>query len=606
MSFAFFVEMAWKSALISGVALLLVFLLKSRSAADRAAVLRLAVAMLLLLPVISVGLPALQVEAWAAPEEAAPMMYSSALSDVPAAMPEMSPASFVAAEPTIWDDPSALFLIAYLGGLMMAGARLVAGLWTLRRWTLGAREVTCPEWTAAFDRVRAKAVTPRNLSLLVSDEASSPLSWGWLRPVILIDRDALELSDDADAILAHEMAHVLRRDWPALMLSRLAAALFWFNPLVWLLEREIVQQAEEAADCRAVDCVEPAKYAQTLVNWAQFATGSPLPAHSMAPSKGALGRRVKAILQGRNAAQSNSFWTFAAMIACIAFAAPLAALELVAARPEATLPPAVNAAPANVAPALAPAAPAAPALAPVPAPLLSLASLAAPAAVAPTPPVPPVPAVPSGGLNQSLAAISAFAVQNSAMGQEIAEAVREAIEDGRGDRDEALREAAQARREALQEAAEERREALQEAAEERREALQEAAEARREAAQEAAEARRQARADLDGRSAGREAHRKAAVAGREAGRAMARGADGMMRGADQMDAGARTMRETASNLRDRGYRERQIARAAERGERLTHEELLDSIPGLLSGAEELTSGARAMRADAERMRNRRS
>ncbi len=41
MSLGFFVEMAWKSALISGAALLLVILLRSRSAADRAAVLRL-------------------------------------------------------------------------------------------------------------------------------------------------------------------------------------------------------------------------------------------------------------------------------------------------------------------------------------------------------------------------------------------------------------------------------------------------------------------------------------------------------------------------------------------------------------------------------------
>ena len=131
----------------------------------------------------------------------------------------------------------------------MVGGRLLVGLFLLRRWTRDARDVTCPEWLAAFERARGGA--DDRLRLMVSDSVPSPLSWGWRRPVILIDPDTLDEPEEADAILAHEMAHVARRDWLALMLTRIAATLFWFNPLVWLLEREIVQQAEEAADCEA-------------------------------------------------------------------------------------------------------------------------------------------------------------------------------------------------------------------------------------------------------------------------------------------------------------------------------------------------------------------
>ena len=78
MDVSFFGEMAWKSALISGAALALAYVLRSRAAADRALVLRLGVAMLLLLPFIALALPALQIEAWAAPEPAAPLAYVSA------------------------------------------------------------------------------------------------------------------------------------------------------------------------------------------------------------------------------------------------------------------------------------------------------------------------------------------------------------------------------------------------------------------------------------------------------------------------------------------------------------------------------------------------
>jgi beta-lactamase regulating signal transducer with metallopeptidase domain len=241
MDMQFFAAMVWKSALIAAAALALAGALRSRAAADRALVLRIGVAMLLALPVIALALPALKVAVWSAP---APLPR---LTDAQIAMLMAMPAA-PAGPPSIWDDPTPLILLAWLGGLAMAGARLVAGLATLARWTRAASEVVDPAWRAALDRVRWAAPDPDAVRLLVADGVRSPLSWGWRRPVILIDPDTLADPDDADAILAHEIAHIARRDWPALMLSRLAAALFWFNPLVWVLEREVVQQAEEAAD----------------------------------------------------------------------------------------------------------------------------------------------------------------------------------------------------------------------------------------------------------------------------------------------------------------------------------------------------------------------
>ena len=353
MSFEFMVEMAWKSALIAGLALLLAATLRSRAAADRAAVLRVAVALLLLLPVFSVGLPKLEIEAWAPEPASIPAQLPTQ------AMPELLGVPHEVAAPaptelTIWDDPSLLFLILYLGGVAMAVARLGAGLWTLKRWTRTAAEVDCPVWTETFERARWAAGAPQRLRLLVSDEAPSPLSWGLIRPVILIDGDTLREPEDADAILAHEIAHVVRRDWAVLMLTRVAAALFWFNPLVWMLEREVVQQAEEAADIEASLWVEPARYAQTLVHWAQFSAATAIPANSIAPSAHALARRVRAILDARlRNTPSGSPWTVAAMGACALFAVTLAALQLIPAVAQAQEPEA----PAPVAAPLAPAAP---------------------------------------------------------------------------------------------------------------------------------------------------------------------------------------------------------------------------------------------------------
>jgi len=387
MSFEFLIEMAWKSALIAGVALVLAAVLRSRAAADRAAVLRVAVTLLLLLPLFSLGLPKLEIEAWAPEAVAVPADLASAVMSPAAiaAMPELAAAP--TPEPTIWDDPSLLFLILYLGGVAMAAARLGAGLWTLKRWTAGAREVECPIWSEAFERARWAAQARGNLRLLVSDEAPSPLSWGLLRPVILIDRDTLDQPEDADAILAHEIAHVVRRDWAVLMLTRTAAALFWFNPLVWLLEREVVQQAEEAADIEAALWVEPARYAQTLVHWAQFNAGGAVPANSIAPSATALARRVRAILDARRrSTPSGAPVTFAAIAASALFSVTLAVLQLIPAVAEAHDAPAAPPAPAAVALPAAPAPLAPPGAIPmaIDAPLVvtGAASAAVPAAAA--------------------------------------------------------------------------------------------------------------------------------------------------------------------------------------------------------------------------------
>lgn len=552
MSIEFFAEMAWKSALISAAALALAYTLRSRSPADRAMVLRLGVAMLLLLPVIALAAPALEIVAFAAPEAPGPYPLP--------ADAELAAIATPAAElpPTIWDDPTPLVLIAYLGGLLLASARLLAGLWTLRGWTRRAHAISCPEWLAAFERVRWIVPDAEAVRLLVSEEVNSPLSWGWRRPVILIDTDTLGEPADAEAILAHEAAHVARRDWPMLMLSQVAAALFWFNPLVWKLEREAVQQAEEAADIAAAERVEPSRYAETLLSWAQV--NRMVPANSIAPSGSALGRRVRAVLDGRlRERPSGSAWTAVAMLTCLAIAAPVAAARLVAAEPPAAPhPPAPPSAPN--APAV-PAAPAAPAEHPVLGEIL--------VSVPPIPDVAPVSREALAAVTPNIPVIVA-----GAAGAVHPEAMEEAMREARAE----LREAeAELRRNPID--------------------RRELEEAMREAAQARSRAHAVARRDI--RLAMREAER----ARQQARVSMRRGAEGMMRGAEGMERGARNMEEEARRLQDRDYRERQIARARARGETVTHEELLEAAEGLREGAEGMREGAEGMREGAREMRD---
>ena len=615
MSFSFLFEMTWKSALIIGAALMLVTLLRSRSAADRAAVLRLSVTLLLLLPMIALFLPALQVEM--AAEEAQPLPFEALLAAANSAPVEIAPLQPVPA--TIWDDPSALIGIAYLGGLLMVAFRIGAGLFTLRRWTAGAQPVTERVWAETLERARPDSAVGAKVRLLVSDESPSPLSWGLLNPVILLDRDTLERPEDAEAIIAHEMAHIERRDWLTLMMTRISVALFWFNPLVWLLEREIVQQAEEAADTYALGRVEPTHYAQTLVSCAQHAV--PLPANSMAPIKGGLGRRISAILDGRHGRKSGSFWTLAAMMGCTAFAAPLAAVELVPAIADAV----------DLAMPVAPVAPVAP---PAPiaalAPVAPIAPIAAAAAQMPsTPPTAPATPTAPAALDGDVISVRGFdvdvpemnvtvpAINMTVNGERIHVPAMHVTAPGVKVNMPAMRipmpvvkvaglaglspELAASIGTAV---------AMHPHREWSEEAREEVAEVVREAQREAHAAQREARqAQREATIASRAARHEARMASREAARAhrhvrvdMSRGAAGMERGADGMVRGARQMEEEADKLRSAEYRERQIAKAAAEGRSLTHQELIDAIPKLRSGARKMVEGAQRMREGAARMR----
>ncbi len=598
MDVSFFVQMGWKSALIAGAALGLAYVLRSRAASDRAMVLRIGVAMLLLLPLAALALPALQIEAFSAPGA------QSAAAAAPAVVPELASTSHYvpgpeatlpevlaadaqpAAAASIWDDPTPLVLLAYLGGLLMVGGRLLIGLVMLRRWTKDARDVTDPDWLAAFARMRGADAGTR---LMVSDAVPSPLSWGWRNPVILIDPDTLDEPDEADAILAHEMAHVGRRDWVALMLARMTSVVFWFNPVVWMLEREIVQQAEEAADCEAAAHVEPARYAQTLLTWAT-ASSRALPANSIAPKQSALGRRIRAILDRRER-PSGSALTRIAALACIGLAAPIAAVQLVqAAQPVAPAAPAALAAPH------APSAPAAP--------------RAPGAPPAPLPPLAPVgdldidiPEV-SNEVHAALAEVLPHIPQivSSAMAAADPEEINRQVQAALREAEPELRRLNGPERERVR--AEVRR-AMQQAREQMSRARTDMARHRVDMARVRTDMAR-VRAQMQAHApriahAVREAHRAAAIAPQAVAISMRSGAAGMARGAEGMERGATRMEEQARRFRDPAWREQEIARQRARGHTVTHQDLIEAANGMEEGARGMREGAREMRETAGRM-----
>ena len=85
--------------------------------------------------------------------------------------------------------------------------------------------------------------------VLESKRVGSPMTWGSLRPIVLMPADAEEWPMERRRIvLLHELVHILRGDWLLLLAAQLACALHWFNPLVWIARQRLAVERELACD----------------------------------------------------------------------------------------------------------------------------------------------------------------------------------------------------------------------------------------------------------------------------------------------------------------------------------------------------------------------
>lgn len=126
--------------------------------------------------------------------------------------------------------------------------------------------------------------------LRVSEAAGSPYLVGMWRPIVVLPSVVLDACStlELDAALAHEVAHVKRRDLAWNCLPALAEVVYFFHPLVWLAKREWRLTQEVATDELAISGLQGdvALYAQSLVELvARCPTVANCPRHAVCVSE---------------------------------------------------------------------------------------------------------------------------------------------------------------------------------------------------------------------------------------------------------------------------------------------------------------------------------
>ena len=175
-------------------------------------------------------------------------------------------------------------LPSVLAAIWFCGFIAVLGVWW-RRWRRVARSVESAKplcegrEVEALGRVERLANVSQPIELRLSPASLEPGIFGILRPVLSWPAGISAHLDDAhlEAVLAHEVWHVRRRDNLAAAVHVLVEALFWFHPLVWWLGARLIEERERACD-EAVLALggEAQVYAESILKTCQFCLESPL------------------------------------------------------------------------------------------------------------------------------------------------------------------------------------------------------------------------------------------------------------------------------------------------------------------------------------------
>jgi bla regulator protein blaR1 len=145
------------------------------------------------------------------------------------------------------------------------------------------------------------AKAPPRTQFLISSDLMEPGVFGIFRPVLLWPARLSDRLEDThiEAILAHEVAHVHRRDNLTALIHMLVEAIFWFHPFVWWIERKMLEERERACDEAVIQAGSRAEiYADSLLKVSRFCAELPLPCVSGITGAD-LSKRIRSIMASR-------------------------------------------------------------------------------------------------------------------------------------------------------------------------------------------------------------------------------------------------------------------------------------------------------------------
>ena len=196
---------------------------------------------------------------------------------------------------------------------------------TLVVWSCGFLAIALirsSAWLRIRDAVRASqpATIPAAVEVRLSQGLVEPGVVGLFHPILLLPDGIVErlTRPQLEAVLAHELCHIRRRDNLSASLHMMAEALFWFHPLVWWIGARLVEERERACDEEVLSLGNQATvYADAILHVCKLYLESPLACVSGVAGSD-IRRRLEAIVSNRGVQGLNRAKKFLLVAAGIA------------------------------------------------------------------------------------------------------------------------------------------------------------------------------------------------------------------------------------------------------------------------------------------------
>jgi TonB family protein len=216
-------------------------------------------------------------------------------------------------------QPLLLTLIVglWMGGVIALSIRLLGGWIVARRLATAAAEPASRHLEDLAARVAARLNLQQAVRIAESASVAVPVVVGWIRPMIVVPAAALGGLAPAhvEALLAHELAHVQRRDYLVNLLQSAVETLLFYHPGVWWVSRRVRIEREHCCDDLAVTVCDRVEYVHALTNLAARTAHARL---ALAATDGSLVGRVRRLLSGDPDERHNAGWLAVGLIALLA------------------------------------------------------------------------------------------------------------------------------------------------------------------------------------------------------------------------------------------------------------------------------------------------
>ncbi len=171
-------------------------------------------------------------------------------------------------------ESARLLAIAWLVGSLLFSFRLSLGLWQIHQ--LKKERQPLPElWQAKISALQKVLNIHRHVEISLNPDLDSPLTLGWLRPMVLFPASMLMAmpADQVESILVHELAHIRRHDYLWNLLQSVAEVILFYHPAYWYIASVLEQEREHACDLITLKITgRPQIYAQALLQVATLST----------------------------------------------------------------------------------------------------------------------------------------------------------------------------------------------------------------------------------------------------------------------------------------------------------------------------------------------